>query len=205
MGLEGARRSEVRWRWPELTVGLMVVGLSAMGGLWLHARSVDRSPVLVLRADVARGEVLDRDDLRVAEINTDDELNVLSPDRVGEIEGRVAVMDLGSGTVVSLDQFSGGGLVAPGDGVVGLALDPGEYPTLTLQPGNIVRVVAMPEPGAVSPEPAVLVEEAEVVDVAAVGGQDRLFVSLVMPAGDADGVAAAGAEDRVRLIEVGSA
>jgi hypothetical protein len=182
----------------------MVVGISVMLGLWLHARSVDRSPVLVLRADVARGEVLDRTDLRVTEIDTEDELSLLGPDRVDEVEGRVAVMDLQAGSLVSVDQFTAGGLVGAGDGVVGLALDPGEYPILTLRPGDVVRVVATPDPGAATAEVSVLVEEAEVVDVAAVGGQDRLFVSLVMPAGEADEVAAAGAEDRARLIQVGS-
>jgi hypothetical protein len=95
-------------------------------------------------------------------------------------------------------------LVAAGDGLVGLALDPGEYPSPALHAGDTVRVVATPVEAGSAPV-VVLVEQAAVVDVSTVAaGQDRLFVSLGMTTEEADAVAAAGAEDRVRLIQVGN-
>jgi hypothetical protein len=137
------------------------------------------------------------------QVNVDADSNLLSADQIGEVEGRAALVDLRAGTLVSADLFAAGGLVGPGDGLVGLSLDPGEYPTAALGPGDVVRVVATSvDPAA--PGVVVVVEQAVVVDVAAVaGGLDRLFVSLSMPTEQADGVAGAGAEDRVRLIQVG--
>jgi Flp pilus assembly protein CpaB len=182
-----------------------VVAVSGLLGLWFYGSAVERDGVLMLRNEVARGEPLSRDDLRVAQVGTDDALNALTADQVDEVEGRVVLADLSPGTLLTPDLVAAGRLVAVGDGLVGLALDPGEYPTPALLPGDSVRVVATP--GSTGGELSgvdVLVEQAVVVDVLGIGGQDRLFVSLAMRTDQADLVAAAGAEDRVRLIQVGS-
>ena len=80
-----------------------------------------------------------------------------------------------------------------------MALDPGEYPTLSMRPGDRVRVLAT---GGDEGQ-QVLAGSAEIIDVAPIGVQSQLFVSVAVPTAQADAIASASAEDRVRLIQVG--
>jgi hypothetical protein len=97
------------------------------------------------------------------------------------------------------------GLLEPGEGVVGLALTPGEYPTPLLSPGDVVDVVLTAD-GPSGPDAAATGERvagsAEVFDVAELGTQGGRFISLRMPVGAAVEVAGAAAAGRVRLVLV---
>ena len=118
---------------------------------------------------------------------------------------RIALTDLAAGTLVTPEQFAASGLIEPGEGIVGLALDPGEYPSLSIQPGDVVSVVQVPRASDTGEsDELVLVVEAEVVDVGPIGVQNQLFISLSTTRESAGEVAAAAAQDRVRLIQVGS-
>lgn len=188
-----------RSRWPEVTVGMLIIGLFALAGGWLYSNAADAQPVLALRNDIERGHVITTNDLRVVEIGSEGTVNLIPSDDPGRIVGQVALTDLSAGTLATNDLFAPAAQIADGTGVIGLALDPGEYPTLSLRPGDVVRVVATGG-GA---EQEVLAEQAEIVDVAAIGVQSQLFVSLLMTTEQTDAVAAASADDRVRLIQVG--
>lgn len=194
----GAHRS----RRTEITVGLLLAAVFTLAGTWFYASSTDRDAVLALRNDVGRGEVITNDDLRVVQINSDDALNVLARDQAGVIVGRVALGDLSAGTLVTPDQVAAVAPIAAGEGIVGLALDPGEYPSLSMRPGDVVRVVRVPAGSEPEDNEAVLAEAAEIVDVAPIGVQNQLFVSLALDTGAADAVAAAASRDRVRLVQV---
>ncbi|MEM7093714.1 MAG: SAF domain-containing protein [Actinomycetota bacterium] len=188
-----------RSRWPEVTVGMLIIGLFALAGGWLYSNAADVEPVLALRNDIERGRVVTTNDLRVVDIGSEGTVNLIPSSDAGRIVGQVALADLSAGTLATSDLFARAAQIAPGTGVVGLALDPGEYPTLSLRPGDIVRVVAT----SGIAEQEVLVERAEIVDVAQIGVQNQLFVSLLMSTEGTDAVAAASADDRVRLIQVG--
>jgi len=200
--LDQATGAQGRRRVPEITVGLFLVALFALGGTWFYANSTDRDAVLSLRNPVERGQVITVDDLQVVQINTDDALNVLPREQSGAVVGRIALHDLSAGTLVTPDQVAQSAAIVPGEGIVGLALDPGEYPSLSMRPGDIVRVVEVP--GSSNPDigEPVLAEAAEVVDVAPIGVQNQLFVSLALSTAEADAVARAAADDRIRLIQV---
>ena len=100
-------------------------------------------------------------------------------------------------------------VAAPDDQVVGLALDPGEYPVSGLRVGDIVAVLgADPSPDAeVTAAATVLAERATVYAVEPVTeGMPQLLVSLAVPADVSTSVAAAAAADQARLVllEAGS-
>ncbi len=137
----------------------------------------------------------------VVDVASEQAINALPSDQSGLILGRSALVDLAPGTLVSSDLFAEQALIADGDGVVGLALDPGEYPTLTLAPGDRVRIVETPK-GTDAAAEVVLVADAEVIDVTPIGVQNQLFVSVSMAATEADAVVAAASQDRVRLVQV---
>lgn len=189
-------------RGPEFLVGLVIVGLFALAGTWFYANSTNPEGVLALRNPVERGSVITADDLRVVQVSTDEVLNVLGRDEAPAVVGQIALNDLSAGTLITVDHVAATAAIEPGDGVVGLALDPGEYPTLSLRPGDVVRVVEVPGPSEATDGDVVLAAEAEIIDVATLGTQNQLFVSLSVDTAEADAIARSGARDRVRLVQV---
>lgn len=194
-------------RLPEMAAGVLLVAVCAMAALWWQASSTERQPVLALRNDVERGQIIELDDLQVVSIESDQPIEVLADTHAAAIIGRVARTDLGAGSLITLSQFSDSSALGLGEGVVGMALDAGQFPSLSLSPGDVVAVVLTPSPGDPrafddNVEATVLVERATVVEVAQVGVQGRLFVSVQVGEDDAARVAAAAATNRVRLIQV---
>ncbi len=194
-------------RLPEMAAGLLLVAVCALGALWWQASSTERQPVLALRNAVERGEVIQLDDLQVVSIDTDQPIAVLADTRSAEIIGRVARTDLAAGSLVTPQQFSTSSTLGLGQGVVGMALEAGQFPSLSLSPGDAVSVVLTQSPGDPRAldddvEATVLVHRATVVEVAQVGVQGGLFISIQVGEGDAARVASAAATNRVRLIQV---
>lgn len=199
--LEPPNNGSARSKWPEVTVGLLVIALFALVGTWFYSSTSDRDPVLAVRNPIERGQVLTAADLMVVDVASEQTVNALPSDQSALVVGRTALVDLSPGTLAVADLFAEQAAIEVGDGVVGLALDPGEYPTLTLRPGDRVRIVETPKTSEGSPE-VVLVEDAEVIDVAPIGVQNQLFASVSMSTNEADAVAVAAAQDRVRLVQV---
>ena len=200
--LDGAGSVSRRGRGPELTIGVLIVAVFALAGTWFYANSTDQDAVLALRNAVSRGSVITAADLQVVQVSSDDTLNVLGRDQAGAVIGQIALSDLSPGTLITTDAVATSAVIEPGDGIVGLALDPGEYPTLSLRPGDVVRVVQVPGGSDIGEVEVVLAAEAEIVDVAPIGVQHQLFVSLAVDTAEADAIARAGAGDRVRLVQV---
>ncbi len=205
--LDAAPSAKGQRRLPEIAAGMLVIAVCALGALWWQATGSEKQPVLALRGDVERGQVITVDDLQVVGIDADAAVAVLADTDSALVVGRTARSDLPSGTLIVTSQFLDGSLIEAGDGVVGLSLEAGEFPSLTLAAGDTVGVVLTPaagDPRAFSEdvEATVLVERAMVVEVSSVGAQGHLFVSLQVGEDDAARVAAAASADRVRLIQV---
>lgn len=189
---------------PQLLIAVFLVVVSALVAVVLFSRAAAREPVLALAQPVERGQVISSGDLMVVYVATDDPITTLSSEAASGLVGLTAVADLEAGTILTPAHFVSRSLIDVGEGVVGLALSPGEYPTPLLAPGDLVDVVVTdsgsPDPGVTSAE--VVVTSAEVFDVAELGTQGERFVSLRMPAEAAAEVAGAAAADRVRLVLV---
>lgn len=200
--LEPPSQGSARSKWPEITVGLLVVGLFALVGTWFYSSTSDREPVVAVRNAIERGQQVTAADLMVVDVASDQAINALPSEQSGQILGRTALVDLAPGTLVSSGLFADQALIEAGDGVVGLALDPGEYPTLTMRPGDRVRIVETPKGTTDGDTEVVLVADAEVIDVTPIGVQNQLFISVSMATTEADAVVAAASQDRVRLVQV---
>ncbi len=193
-----------RARLPEMAIGLvLMVGFSLAAVLW-HMSATDKVPVLALASDLSRGQVIEPGDLRVVYLATDHPVAHLPRGASGELVGRVAVADLQEGTLVTRSNVVARSPLNPEEGVVGLALDPGQFPAIGLLPGDVVNVVTgLPEGTSAENWSAVLARRAEVYAVEPVGTQDRQFVSLKMPEDVANRVAAAAERGSLRLVMVG--
>ena len=199
--LEPPRR---RVQIPQLLIAVFLVAVSALVALVLFSRAAAREPVLALAEPVERGQVVGSGDLMVVYISTDDPIATLSSDAASDLVGLTAVADLEAGTILTAAHFVSRSLLDVGEGVVGLALSPGEYPTPLLAPGDRVDVVVTDPVAAEAGDaaPGAVVASAEVFDVAELGTQGDRFVSLRMPTEVAAEVARAAAAGRVRLVLV---
>ena len=189
---------------PQLLIAVFLVAVSALVAVVLFSRAAAREPVLALAQPVERGQVIASGDLMVVYVATDDPITTMSSEAASGLVGLTAVADLEAGTILTPAHFVSRSLLDAGEGVVGLALSPGEYPTPLLAPGDLVDVVVTDtgstDPGVTNVK--VVVTSAEVFDVAELGTQGERFVSLRMPAEAAAEVAGAAAADRVRLVLV---
>ena len=189
---------------PQLLIAVFLVAVSALTAVVLFSRAAAREPVLALAESVERGQAITSGDLMVVYVATDDPISRLPPDAATGLVGLTAVADLEPGTLLTSAHFVSRSLLDAGEGVVGMALAPGEYPTLLLTPGDRVDVVltsrAPSDEGFTDTE--AVVTSAEVFDVAELGTQGDRFVSLRLPAQDAAKVAGAAAAGRVRLVLV---
>lgn len=197
-----------RARLPEMAVGAaMVIGFSLAAVLW-HMSTTDKEPALALARAVGRGEVIEAADLRVTYIASDDRIARLGRDDASAVVGRMTLSDLPAGTLLTRGSVAPRSSVGAGEGVVGLALDPGQVPAPELLPGDVVNVVAGPPEGAGAAEAdgtqsTLLATAAEVYAVEELGTQGRTFVSLKLPETVANRVAAAAQRGPVRLVLVG--
>ena len=191
----------IRRRIPELAVGVVLVGLGAIGALMLAGREVPRASVLVWANDVTRGQVVATTDLGVASIDVDVPVDVVNVAAAADVIGRTVAFDANAGGFVSGALLDVGSVIPPDFAVVGLRLGAGRYPVSTLAAGDVVDLLTT-EP-LVGWDNPVVVSGVEVFDVQWLGsaeGGDAL-VSLLVPRTAAPRVVASSAAGP-RLAEV---
>lgn len=197
-------RRRGRARVPEVAIGLIVVfgfGLAAV--LW-QQHATQKRAVLALAHAVHRGDVVERDDLRVVYLADDQAIAVVPRTDAAALIGHVAAADMAEGTVLSRSSVLEGSAIEVGSGVVGLALEPGQLPSTRLRAGDLVDVVRGPAKGAPDATGgAVIVRRAEVFAVEAASQSGRVFVSLKASEDDASRIAEAAETGPVRLVWVG--
>ena len=204
---QGARRAvDVRppgrrLRVPELAVGVLVTVVFALGAVLWHLSAVEKVSALVVASNVERGEVIDASDVRVAYVSSDDSLARLDGSQLDRVVGRVALVDLAEGTLLTTLVIADAAAVEEGDGVVGLSLDPGAYPARGLAPGDRVNVVRSADVADLAADPTVIARDATVFAVDELAS-DRLLVSVLAAEADAEAVAAAASAGGLRLVLV---
>lgn len=193
-----------RVRLPELAVGLLVTVMFALGAVLWHLNASSKVPALAVSSPIERGEVIEAADLRVVYVASDDPLARMSSGESDAVVGRVALVDLAAGTLLTRSVVADAAALNVGDGVVGLALDPGQYPALGLAPGDRVNVVrsgeAAPETDD-APDTQVIARGATVFAVEDLSS-DRKLVSILTSEGDAEVVAATAGAGGLRLVLV---
>ena len=193
----------MRRRVPELAIGVVLIGLGAIGALMLAGRQPPRAAVLVWANDVTRGQVVSASDLKVASIESDIPVDVVDVAAAADVMGRTLAFGAKAGGFVSGSVLEVGSIIPPDFAVVGLRLGAGRYPVSTLSVGDVVDLLTT-EP-LVGWDDPVVVSGVEVFDVLWLGsgeGSDAL-VSLLVPRASAPRVVAAAAAGP-RLAEVAS-
>ena len=188
-----------RIRIPELGIGLGVVVFFALGAVVLHLNATDQVPALAAAGDVARGEVVGAADVRLIYLSSGDPIAHLDEGELSQVVGRVALVDIPEGSLLSTAMVADSVNIGPGDAVAGVALEPGQYPALGLAVGDRVNVVRSTDTTGV--DDAVIARGAVVFDVEDLS-TDRRLVSLVTAEADAETIAAAAGSGTLRLVMV---
>jgi hypothetical protein len=188
--------------------GLLVVGFALGTGLAV-TRAGDKVSVLVVASDVDRGRLIERSDLTTTAV-----AGVPGALPGGDLDllvGSTAAVDLVAGQVLIKDMLTDEPVPGAGETLVGLSLDPSRSPASGLEPGDLVRVVAIPAGSGGDVDsvdldtPPVLTQAATIHAVT--GGRDGgpVELALVVADGAANRVAAYATAGRVAVIEIPSA
>ena len=190
-----------RRRIPELAVGVVLLGLGAIGAMLLSGDPPAKVPVLVWAEEVVRGQRVSVEDLGIVEVDIDGQVDVMSASAAEEIVGKRVLFKGNKGAFVSRGMLSDGLGLLDEEAVVGMRVGPGQYPSSTLSTGDVVDLV-LPElrPGWDNPVVAAGIQVFEVEWLGDSGGGDAL-VSLLVPRSLAPRVVEAALAG-VRLVEV---
>jgi hypothetical protein len=196
----GPARTPVRRRWARLGAGLAAAVLGAWIFAAMYLSAGDQTDVLALAGNVDRFEVIERSDLRVARVSESSDIDSVAADRIDEFVGRVAGVDLVSGSLLNEAQVLAVGeeLVANGEAVVGVLVGPADAPQGSLRRGTPVTVVVRPVSGSTEPPTEI---GGWVWDASAeVSSTREVAAEVVVPAGPSGLVSAAAADRRVSIV-----
>jgi hypothetical protein len=192
--------------------------------MYLHAGN--RVAVLALAHNVPQGHAITRKDLIAVRISLSAELSPIPAEDVGGIVGRMAVVPLLRGTLLSPSELTVRGGPAPGEAIVGVATKVGQLPAGGVGDGDTVDVILTGSPSTLTGEPSesaaststsgsgsdgpfqiggVLARNATVTGVATPtsSSPDTIVVSVLIPASLAPLVASASAGGQAALALVG--
>lgn len=177
-----------------------LVAAGALLAAYAYTSVNDTQEVLVVANDVARGEVIEADDLKVVRISVDPAVTPVSAGERSSIEGSRAAVDLWSGALLTQHAVTDNLVPAEGDSLVGISLTPAQMPSEPLYAGDTVRIVSTPgDQGDVTEETPVTIE-ATVVGVSRIEETGETVVDVSVPHEKSADLAARAATGKVALV-----
>lgn len=193
----GRRKRQVPW----VVAGLLIVTGSALGfALWADTQS-QRTNALVAAVDIPVGAPITRTHLREVSIGVVDEVAVLPSSQLNVVVGQIAQTGIPTGTILGPQHLGANFEIPVGRAVVGASLTAGAYPLTGLRIGDPVRLYEVANSQKADAE-EFLIGEAEVwaVEPIELGGEPRIFLSLLVEDAAAGLVTNAVARDRLHVV-----
>lgn len=201
-GQKAAIHPKTKRRIPTMALGLLMVIGGGLGfGLWSSAQS-ERNPVLVAAHDLNPGDVIERNDLRVALVAVEPGTPTTPESSLSTLVGSTVRTPVTAGSLIDTHMFGQDSEILPqGMALVGATLDVGRYPSSGLAHGDQVVVIYTDADGGS------VVGEAELFAVQRLNDSSAgdLFVTLLVPQGPVVlAVANAAAASDLTLAKVAS-
>ena len=174
--MRGTRRLDLRY-----VAGAVLLAIAVYGGYSVYrTRPVVARPVVIAAHDVARGDVLQREDFKEVSQPVDDSLYgaLLHPDGLASVVGQKAPEPLHAGLLVGAAQVAPRPELAPDEQALSIPVEPENAAIGTIRPGDWVQIWATGKtPGSHARS---VVDRVRVIDVdyaaaprAPIVGQDR--------------------------------
>lgn len=215
------RVAEARHRNPTwLLAGVLLVVLSALGGVLLFSSNDDRTDVLVAATDLEPGQPIEQSDLRIEQVALDGGVRSIAPSEAADLVGRIPVGRVPASSMLAPGMFADEVALGPDEMVFGAALDPGEAPLSGLQVGAPIELLVLRvadltgSAGPVASDPAAGVPTAA-TGATAIGtgtvwavesiATGQIWVSMRVRRDVGLAASLASAEDTLRIVLVGAA
>lgn len=184
-------RSRVRTQWLALGAALVVLAAVLVG--WALTQAADRVQVVQVAQPVQAGDVIAAADLTVADVAFDGQVQGLVPvASLNALVGRVATIDLATGTLMQSGMWTDAPQLAVGEQAVGALLALGHYP-VGLARGDLA--IAAPVDAAIATQPSIV----RVIAVQSEANGD-LLVTLAVAQADSVAVAQLAATNQLLLV-----
>jgi hypothetical protein len=131
-------RRQPRW----IAAGVLAICLGALGAVLLFTEAVSSRTVVMVAADIQRGELVEAADLTTVTIGSTPGVRTVAADQLGGLVGRRATVDLVAGSLLPVGAV-GDVPLRTGYAQVGLRLAPGRLPLDPLPVGTPVQLVAV--------------------------------------------------------------
>lgn len=195
------RRRRPGW----ILAGISMVVLSMLIGVLLFTWTATTQKMLAVDEEIVAGHIMTSEDLRVVDVNPDASFAWIRADQQDKIIGRAAKGNMPEGTLISEGLFTEPSLaLVEGKVNIPYAADVSQLP-FTLDDGSPVRMYSVvgdsndgQQAGAAS------IGTARVVSIAQVEGTPQRLVSLLVDADTEAQVLQAIADNKLRLVLIGS-
>ncbi|MDN5725525.1 MAG: SAF domain-containing protein [Propionibacteriales bacterium] len=133
-----------------IALALAFLLLSALAGWWAFTQISTTTSVIGVKQPIARGEVIEREDLVSMEVSKDPNLSTVPVEEIDQVVGRRAATDLPVGVTVPRDAFSDALVPPRGRAVIGVVTAAGFAPRTGLVKGARVTLVPLTGSGPAS-------------------------------------------------------
>lgn len=181
-----------------------MVALVCVGGLvsaYAWQSTSDLESVVAVRESVARGEVIELEDLVTVQVSLDPALDPLPASDLNVLIGQRAAVDLSAGSLVTAESTTEVVVPAEGQSIVGVSLTSAMMPSEPIYAGDTVRIVSTPgEAGEVREGVDPVAVEATVTGVRYVDETGETVVDVAVPVDQAADLASRAATRKVALV-----
>lgn len=183
-----------------IILGVVLVAVGALLAAWVTTVVGRTEAVLVVGADITRGDVIEPGDLVVARVTPDPSLRPVAAERLDDVVGLRAAVDMPVGSLLTDAAVTERVVPAEGESVVGVALASAQLPARPLAPGDPVRIVQTPRAQEDLPDGEPASVAVTVVAVREIPDTGQSVVDVTVPSGEAARLAALVATGRVAVV-----
>ncbi|MDQ3783185.1 MAG: hypothetical protein M3349_09675, partial [Actinomycetota bacterium] len=153
-------------------------------------------------ADLERGRRVERSDLRVVRVQVGSGVSTVTPTAAAQLIGQVPLGQIPQGSLLAAEMFSETEALGAGEVVVGAALDPGEAPSSTIEPGTEVKLLHSPPtpPGEQASAPSSQVLGAGTVWASETLGTGQIWLTVRVEESVGLAVSQAAQDDALRVV-----
>lgn len=188
-------------RWSLALLAVLVTLGSALAFVVLWMNAGDRKPVLAMKNDVAAGQIIEADDLKVVRVSADGGVALVASSASDDVVGQPATTNLLAGSLLVAEAVGSSDGLAQGTTVIAIPVPRTEIPSDDLETGDRLVLYRTPSGNGDAATSTERLGDGLVFSVA--GGDDSsssdIRVSVTVDEGLAPEIASAVAQDQIYL------